>query len=279
VQIVRQLAELRAAIAGVRRGGKKIALVPTMGALHAGHIALIEEARRRGYRVITSIFVNPTQFGAGEDLERYPRREAADTAMLEKAGCWLLWAPDVATMYPDGFATSVQVGKLGDILCGVHRPGHFAGVTTVVAKLFAQTVPATAFFGEKDYQQLVIIRRMVSDLDLPIEIVGVPTVRDDDGLALSSRNAYLTEAERIAARVLPRALGEAAAALGRGGVAKDILVTAEKRLIDAGFASVDYLTLVDSQTLKSLTQADRPSRLLVAARIGTTRLIDNLVVR
>jgi pantoate--beta-alanine ligase len=265
-------------VAAWRAAGETVALVPTMGALHAGHMALVDAARRHARRSVASIFVNPTQFAPGEDLDRYPRREATDAAMLEAAGCDLLWAPDASTMYPDGFATSVHVAELGDHLCGAVRPGHFDGVATVVAKLFGQVQPDVALFGEKDYQQLAVIRRMAADLDIAVMIVGVPTQRDDDGLALSSRNAYLDNGERIAARALPRALGEAAAALARGDAVADTLQTVHRRLADAGFDPVDYVALVDAATLAPLTRLDRPARLLAAARIGRTRLIDNLLV-
>lgn len=278
MQIVRDLAELRDAIAALRKARGKVALVPTMGALHAGHMALVEEARMRAKHVVVSIFVNPMQFGPNEDLAAYPRREAADARMLADAGVSILWAPDVATMYPDGFATSIAVTGVTDGLDGAARPGHFDGVATVVGKLLHQVRPEIALFGEKDYQQLVMIRRMVRDLDWPVDIVGVPTQRDDDGVALSSRNAYLTPEERVAARALPRALGEATAAIRRGDDVGETLAVAMAKLGDAGFAPVDYLLLCDAETLQPLTRLDRPARLLAAAKLGRTRLIDNLAV-
>jgi len=278
VHIVRNIADLRLAVANLRISGEKIALVPTMGALHRGHIALIDEARGRGCQVVASIFVNPTQFGVNEDLDAYPRREAADAAMLEAAGTALLWAPDVATMYPQGFATSISVGGVSERWDGAARPGHFAGVATVVTKLFQQVGPDIAFFGEKDFQQLAVIRRFVADLDMDLEIVGVPTQRDDDGLALSSRNAYLSPEERIVARILPRALGEAAAAIGRGGDVAAILAAARSRLAEAGFEPIDYVALVDAASLEPIDRLDGPARLIAAARLGRTRLIDNLAV-
>ncbi|MFL0586356.1 pantoate--beta-alanine ligase [Sphingomonas olei] len=277
MQTVRDLNELRAAIAAFRAEGARIALVPTMGALHAGHIALIDAAKRAGTKVVASIFVNPTQFGPNEDLARYPRREAADSRMLVEAGCDLLWLPTVETMYPDGFASTVSVAGVSETLDGASRPGHFDGVATVVTKLFNQVSPDAAFFGEKDYQQLQVIRRMVSDLDFTIDIVGVPTQRDDDGLALSSRNIYLDEEERAKAVALPRALGVAARAIARGIPAEEAAAEAQTSLVAAGF-TVDYVTLVDAETLAANPGADRPRRLLAAARMGQTRLIDNIAV-
>lgn len=277
MQIIRETAGLRAAVAAFRADGHRIALVPTMGALHAGHLALVEAARRPGTRVVASIFVNPRQFGAGEDLSRYPRREAADARLLTEAGCDLLWAPDLAAMYPDGFATFVSVTGISEPLEGMARAGHFDGVATVVAKLLNQVVPDCAYFGEKDYQQLAVVRRMVADLDIATEIVGVPTQRDDDGLALSSRNIYLLPDERDKAVALPRALGVAARAIARGDDPARAVGDARASLEAAGFA-VDYVALVDAETLADATAADRPRRLLAAARLGTTRLIDNVPV-
>jgi pantoate--beta-alanine ligase len=278
VQIVREVDALRSAVAELRAGGSTIALVPTMGALHAGHLALVAEARRRASQVVVSIFVNPAQFGPNEDLAAYPRREAADTRLLKDAGAALLWAPEAATMYPDGHSTRVSVGGVSDGLCGDARPGHFDGVATVVAKLFNQVRPDIAVFGEKDYQQLVVIRRLTRDLDLGVEIVAVPTQRDADGLALSSRNSYLSDDERQAARTLPRALGEAARSLQDGADPADALAGARERLAAAGFGPIDYVELRDAETLEPLARLDRPARLLAAARLGRTRLIDNLAV-
>jgi len=278
VQIIRELGPLRRALAALRAGGGRVALVPTMGALHAGHLALVAEARRRAAHVVASIFVNPLQFGPNEDLDAYPRREAADAAMLAEAGCALLWAQDATEMYPDGFATTVSVAGVGEGLCAAARPGHFDGVATIVAKLFHQVAPDVALFGEKDYQQLAVVRRMVRDLDLAVEIVGVATERDTDGLALSSRNAYLSEAERAAARALPRALGEAARAIAAGAPVAAALDDARRRLAAAGFEPIDYVELRDAETLAPMASLDRPGRLLAAARLGGTRLIDNLAV-
>lgn len=278
MQTIRDIDALRKAVAALKKDGGRIAFVPTMGALHAGHMALVAEARKHGDHVIASIFVNPAQFGPNEDLDLYPRQEAADAAMLEAEGCAILWAPDAAGMYPQGHATNVSVSGVSEGLDGEKRPGHFDGVVTVVAKLFNQVRPDAALFGEKDYQQLAVIRRLVRDLDFPIEIVGVPTQRDADGLALSSRNAYLSAEERVAARALPRALGEAAGAIREGADAAEALAAARAKLEQAGFDPVDYVELRDAETLAPLTRLDRPARILAAARIGRTRLIDNLEV-
>jgi pantoate--beta-alanine ligase len=278
VQIVRDLETLREALSALRADGGTIAFVPTMGALHAGHMALVAEGWRRATHVVASIFVNPTQFGANEDLSRYPRRERSDAQMLEAEGAALLWAPDVAAIYPNGPEIDVRAGALGDVLDGAARPGHFDGVATVVARLFDQVRPDVALFGEKDYQQLLVVRQMVRDLALPVEIVGIPTQRDADGLALSSRNLYLTDEERLAARALPRALGEAAAALQEGAEVAPTLAAAVDKLARAGFEPIDYVELRDAETLAPLDRLDRPARLLAAARLGTTRLIDNLPV-
>ncbi len=276
MQTIRELDALRNCVGAWQAAGDRIALVPTMGALHAGHMALVTEARRHADRVVTSIFVNPTQFGPNEDLDRYPRREAADAAMLESHGCDLLWAPEVATMYPAGFATNVSVRGVSETLCGAARPGHFDGVATVVAKLFGQVQPDVALFGEKDYQQLAVIRRMARDLDIAVDVVGVPTQREDDGVALSSRNAYLGPDERIAARALPRALGAAADSIAAGDPIAGALLEARRRLSEAGFTPIDYVALVDADTLQDVPVAKGSLRLLAAAWLGRTRLIDNL---
>lgn len=247
-----------------------------MGALHAGHMALVEVAKRSADRVVASIFVNPKQFGPAEDFDQYPRKEAADSAMLKKAGADLLWLPPVEAMYPEGFATNVSVSGVSEVLEGAHRPGHFDGVATVVAKLFGQVRPDVALFGEKDFQQLAVIRRMAADLDLGVEVLGVPTQRDDDGLALSSRNAYLLPEERARAVALPRALGAAERAISEGGDAQAALAQARETLAAAGF-EVDYVALADAETLGDPAPG-RPLRLLAAARIGRTRLIDNVAV-
>ena len=276
MQIIRETGALRSAVAALRRSGRRVALVPTMGALHSGHMRLVSEARRHADHVVASIFVNPMQFGAGEDLSTYPRREAEDAAMLEAGGCAILWAPGVPEMYPDGFATTVSVSGVSEGLCGAARPGHFDGVATVVAKLFNQVRPDVALFGEKDYQQLAVIRRMALDLDLGIEIVGVATVRESDGLALSSRNAYLSADERQAARLLPQVLNEAAEAIVSGTAVDATLAQARMRLAAAGFDPIDYVELRDAATLAPMEALDLPARLLAAARLGRTRLIDNV---
>jgi pantoate--beta-alanine ligase len=278
VQIVRSLAEIKDATARLRGNGATLALVPTMGALHAGHMALVEEARRRADRVAASIFVNPLQFGAGEDLDRYPRQEEADARMLRDAGCDLLWLPGVGDIYPQGFATTVSVAGLTRRWEGEARAGHFDGVATVVAKLLIAVGPDVALFGEKDFQQLAVIRRMVGDLGLPVEIAGVPTVRDEDGLALSSRNAYLSDDERRRALELPRSLESARDRIAAGEPVAAALELARKDLRDAGFSKIDYLALVDSDTLEPAAAPGPNLRLIAAATIGGTRLIDNIPV-
>jgi len=276
LSIVRSVSALRVAIAAFRPG--RVALVPTMGALHAGHLALVAAARAAGAtHVVASIFVNPTQFGPSEDFDRYPRDEAADAAALAAAGVDLLFAPAVAAMYPGGHATTVRVAGLGDILDGAARPGHFDGVATVVTKLLLAAAPDLAVFGEKDWQQLAVIHRLVADLSLPVEIIGAPIVRDADGLALSSRNAFLTPGERIRAVALPQALEAARDALRAGGEVAATLAAAAAALVTAGFAPPDYVELVDAN-LCPLTAISAPARLLAAARIGATRLIDNIAL-
>jgi len=275
---VRGVAALRAQVADWRRAGETIALVPTMGALHAGHGALMAAARKTSDRVIVSLFVNPTQFGAGEDFAAYPRDEAADAAFLDAAGVDLLYAPTADEMYPEGFATFVSVPGLGDVLCGADRPGHFNGVATVVAKLLAQSTPDAAFFGEKDYQQLTIIRRVVLDLDLGVRIEGVATARAPDGLAISSRNAYLSAHERTVAPALYATLNGAARRIEGGADIEGACAEARAALIAAGFAAVDYLQCVDAATLEPVTVRDRPARIAAAAHLGRARLIDNVAV-
>ena len=284
MQTVTTLEMLRNAVAGLREGGKTLALVPTMGALHEGHLTLVREAKRHADCVAVSIFVNPTQFGEGEDLDAYPRQLAQDSAMLEAEGVALLWAPSVDVMYPDGFASSISVDGVSADFCGAARPGHFDGVATVVCKLFHQVLPDVALFGEKDWQQLAVIRRMARDLDLtrPFadDIIGVPTVREPDGLAMSSRNRYLSQQLRGAAAALPNAMQLAIAEMEAGMDAEQSLRTLERVLRESGFDSVDYAALADADSLERLDRVGaRPARLLVAARIGGTRLIDNMAVK
>jgi len=283
VQTVKSLHVLRTALAQLRVENATIALVPTMGALHEGHLTLVRRAKEAADHVVASIFVNPKQFGPNEDLDAYPRQLAEDAAMLEAEGVALLWAPDAAAMYPPGFATNVSVAGVSDGLCGAARPGHFDGVATVVLKLFNQIAPDMAFFGEKDFQQLAVIRTMARDLDLTRPhvdaIIGVPTVREADGLAMSSRNRYLSREERAAAAILPQALADAAETI-TGGLQSVCLAKAvvEDELQLAGFR-VDYIEVVDAETLAPIEAlADRPARILVAARIGRTRLIDNMAI-
>jgi pantoate--beta-alanine ligase len=276
VQTVRQLSDLRDAVSGFRGAGERIAFVPTMGALHDGHMALVAAAKLAGQRVVVSIFVNPKQFGPNEDLAKYPRKEQADSRMLADAGVDLLWLPPVEVMYPDGHSTNISVSGVSEPLDGAARPGHFDGVATVVAKLFNQVKPDIALFGEKDFQQLAVIRRMVADLDFDIEVRGVPTQRDDDGLALSSRNVYLPAEERAAAVALPRALGVVAKAIEKGEDVEAALSAARASLEAAGF-EVDYVELADAETLGTPVPG-KPRRLLAAARIAGTRLIDNIAI-
>lgn len=273
--VVRTLADLRDAVAALRRSHTALALVPTMGALHDGHRALVRAAVASGAAAMASIFVNPLQFAATEDLSRYPRDEAGDLAALEAAGCALAWLPDVDTMYPPGDVTTIEVGGPSENWEGAARPGHFRGVATVCAKLFGQTRPDRAYFGEKDWQQLRVVTQMVSDLHLPLTIVPVETVREPDGLAMSSRNRFLTEAQRRIAPLLPRELHRVAHGLAQGDDAEVLLRDARGALTDAGFA-VDYFALVDGPSLKEIPGTAEGARLIAAARLGTVRLLDNI---
>lgn len=276
---VRTVADLRAQVATWRGQGLRVALVPTMGALHDGHLTLVRRGRELADKVVASVFVNPTQFGPNEDFARYPRDEGGDAAKLASAGCDLLFAPDVPVMYPDGFATSIDVGPVTRRWEGAFRPGHFNGVATVVTKLLLQGLPDVALFGEKDYQQLQTIRRLVRDLDIPVSIEGVPTVREADGLALSSRNAYLTPAQRAVAANLNRVLREV---VDRVRAEPDAVAAAvadgERALLAAGFDAVDYLAVVDATSLEPLDRLYGPARVICTARLGTTRLLDNLQI-
>lgn len=277
MQTVRTSEELAFSLGRLRQSGT-VALVPTMGALHAGHLALIAEAKKRAEHVVATIFVNPTQFNDAGDLERYPRSEAEDAAKLEAAGCDLLWAPGVEDVYPAGLSADVHVSGVSDRWEGEHRPGHFDGVATVVAKLLQAVKPDVALFGEKDFQQLAVIRQLVADLGIPVEIVGVPIVRDGDGLALSSRNALLSADERARAVALPNALKSARDSIQNGTDIDDALRRAKQALVDAGFLKVDYVALVDAKSLEPLDEPRGEMRLIAAATIGTTRLIDNIMV-
>lgn len=280
MQTVNTLETLREAVESLRETGP-VALVPTMGALHDGHLTLVREAQKRAPHVVVSIFVNPRQFGPNEDLDAYPRRMAEDSRLLAAEGVAVLWAPHVEEMYPAGFATNISVAGVSEGFCGAARPGHFDGVATVVCKLFNQVRPDMALFGEKDWQQLAVIRRMARDLDLTFPhvdaILGVPTVREADGLAMSSRNQYLAPEERRAAAALPAAMRTAIAAILAGEPSESALAGLKAVLLEAGFSSVDYAALADAASLKEIAAPGRtPARLLVAARIGSTRLIDNM---
>lgn len=279
MEIVHTVPDLRKPIGLWRKGERRIGLVPTMGALHHGHMALVGAARAECDRVVASIFVNPKQFAPTEDLSSYPRREAADLEMLQSAGADLVFIPAVDEMYPPNFATLVRVGGLTEGLCGAHRAGHFDGVTTIVTKLLIQVLPDIAYFGEKDYQQLMVVRRLARDLDIPVHIEGVPTVREADGLALSSRNAYLSPEERRIASNLPRVLRSIATALARdpSAVAREI-AHGSATLQQAGFA-VEYLEIREAETLSALTsKATKSSRVFAAVWLGKTRLIDNMPI-
>ena len=278
LSVVRTVRDLRTAVADMRQAGDRIGLVPTMGALHAAHMALVEAARHHADRVVATIFVNPTQFGPEEDFSTYPRREARDIDTLCAHGVDLLFAPSVDEMYPDGFETVVEVPEISRDLCGAHRPGHFAGVATIVTKLLLQALPDCAVFGEKDYQQLQVIRRLARDLDIPVEIVGLPTVREADGLAMSSRNVHLGPADRANAPRLHAALQVVAERLRAGEGANVACAAGHELLAAAGFAPIEYLEVRAAETLLPVDQvpAGTPLRVLAAAWLGETRLIDNI---
>jgi pantoate--beta-alanine ligase len=278
MDVVTSIAALRARVADWRAHGDHVALVPTMGALHEGHLTLVRTARERARRVIVTIFVNPTQFAPGEDFASYPRQEVADAKVLRAAGADLLFMPTVDEMYPGGHSTRVRVGGPSETLESGFRPGHFDGVATVVAKLLLQALPDVALFGEKDYQQLLVIRRMVRDLDIPVSIDGVPIVREADGLALSSRNAYLTPAERAIAPTLHRTITAVARAVADGGSPEREASLAADALVRAGFRKVDYVAVRDAESLDPVSDASRAARVLAAAWLGRARLIDNVPV-
>ena len=278
--VVRTVAELRARVRGWRAAGERVGLVPTMGALHEGHLSLVRRAKESAARVVASVFVNPTQFAPGEDFAAYPRDEARDAELLASVGCDLLYAPPVEVIYPEGFATTVTVSGVSAELEGAARPSHFAGVASVVAKLLIQAEPDVAVFGEKDYQQLLVIRRMAKDLDLPVEIVGAPTVREQDGLARSSRNVYLSEDERVVAGRLNVILADMAQALADGAEVQAAEAAARATLAHAGVRDIDYIEARGAEDLLRLGPGpvDAPARILAAVRIGRTRLIDNMPV-
>lgn len=278
MKTIRTLDALRGETRLWRMNGESIGLVPTMGALHDGHMSLVRNARAQNDRVITSIFVNPKQFNQASDLEAYPRDEEADAAKLREAGVDVLWAPEVDQIYPDGFSTTVEVGGITDCLCGATRPGHFSGVALVVTKLLLQSLPDRAYFGRKDYQQLQVVRRLATDLDIPVDIRGIDTVRERDGLAMSSRNWYLTEEERAAAPLLFRILTDIAEAAGSGDDVTRIIDRGRKRLSDKGFGTVDYLEVRDAESFELVKRPTRPARAFAAVFLGKARLIDNVPV-
>jgi len=277
MDVVRSIADVRGRVLAWRAGGERVSLVPTMGALHAGHLSLVRRATSDASRTVASIFVNPTQFAPNEDFATYPRDEARDLEMLENAGVDLVFAPPVEEIYPDGHRTQVEVRELGKILEGEFRPHFFIGVATVVTKLFNQVCPTSAVFGEKDYQQLCIIRTFVRDLDIPVEVIGGQTIREQDGLAMSSRNAYLTPEQRAIAPSLFAAMSACAEKVADGADPEKTAAEASQAITDAGFDSVDYVAVRDAETLDA-PQPERSMRVLVAARIGRTRLIDNMAV-
>jgi pantoate--beta-alanine ligase len=280
LETVRRVSDLRARVAAWRKAGLSVGLVPTMGALHEGHFSLVRRSVTSMDRTIVTLFVNPRQFGPNEDFATYPRTEDADAAALERQGAHVLFAPEVEEMYPQGAVTTVSVPGIGDILEGEFRPGFFTGVATVVSKLLIQAAPDVAFFGEKDYQQLCVITRMAADLDIAVKIEGCPIVREPDGLALSSRNVYLTAEERKIAPALNRALNDVAAKVRANGVAAAPAAEAEASaaLRAAGFRKVDYVTVRDAKTLQPITDTKAPARVLAAAWLGRTRLIDNIAL-
>ena len=278
MRTLRDLKTLRTVVAGWKAAGQSVGVVPTMGALHAGHMSLVAAARAGTERVIATLFVNPMQFNNPDDLARYPRTEDRDAAMLMEAGVDLLFAPPVDVVYPEGFATTVRVAGLSAELEGTFRPGHFDGMATVVTKLLLMTAADRAFFGEKDWQQLQVVRRLVRDLNIPVTITGCPTMREKDGLALSSRNVRLGETDRAVAPALHEAMLEAAQAIRGGAPVAAALAAARAKVLAAGFSQVEYLELRGAEGLEALEALDRPARLLAAAVLGGVRLIDNIAV-
>lgn len=276
--VVRTVADLRAQVGAWRREGLSVGLVPTMGALHAGHLSLVALARAHADRAIVTLFVNPRQFNSADDLAAYPRSEAEDAEKLGPAGADLLFAPAPEEMYPEGFSTTISVAGVSEGLCGAFRPGHFEGVATVVAKLLVQSQPDVAVFGEKDFQQLAVIRRLVTDLDIPVTVIGGPTVREDDGLAMSSRNLRLSAQGRAVAPALSAALFSTARRISAGEDAADAIARAKADILAAGFSEVEYLELRDSGTLAPVDTPAHPARLLAAAWLEGVRLIDNVAV-
>lgn len=276
LKIVRTIRDLRKITAGWRRAGESISLVPTMGALHPGHISLVEIAKKKADKAVVSIFINPTQFAPHEDLARYPRDEDGDLTKLRDADADLVWSPSVEEMYPTGFSTSVKAGSAAADLEGAFRPHHFDGVATVCCKLFNQVTPDVAIFGEKDYQQLAVLRQLVEDLNMPLKLIAAPTLREKDGLALSSRNAYLSKLERGIAPALYAAITDVAAKVAAGTPFSIATADAMASLEAAGFTKVDYVEIRDAQTLSPPISPRKPLRVLAAAWLGKTRLIDNI---
>lgn len=276
--VARTVADLRARTADARKSGKKIGLVPTMGALHHGHLSLVDVVANQSDFVVVSIFVNPTQFGEGEDFEAYPRDEQADLTKLAQTGADLVYIPNVAEMYPAGDASKVSVSGISDKFEGEHRPGHFDGVATVVSKLFMQCLPDVAVFGEKDYQQLAVIRQFVRDLSIPVHVVGAPIIRESDGLAASSRNVYLSSGERQIAGQFNLVLKKLVHAVENGSVLRDAEQAAVEALLSAGFDTVDYVSIVDPATLEPLIEFKGHARVISVARLGKVRLLDNMAI-
>ncbi len=277
-EVIRSAGALRDRVAAWKRSGMLVGVVPTMGALHDGHLSLARAARAQSDRVIVTIFVNPMQFNNPEDLKKYPREEAHDLALLEADKVDVLFAPGPEEVYPEGFSSKVSVAGVSEPMEGAFRPGHFDGVATVVTKLFGMTQAGRAFFGEKDWQQVQVVRRLVRDLNIPIRIIPCPTIREADGLAMSSRNVRLTAAERDMAPALHRAMQVAAAAIRDGAPVEAALAAARAAVVKAGFHGVEYLDLRDAETLEPVTTLDRPARMLAAAGLGAVRLIDNIAV-